>query len=123
MGSPSNANRTAMGAALAVVMLVWSRCATAATIQDQTAYQMCLSSPTSCTTLSLASRSLTGSIPSQLGTFTMLTQLSITRNQVTGSIPTELSALTRLTSLMLNSNQLSGPLHNSIGTLTNLRTL
>jgi len=44
-------------------------------LENNTIYQGCLSSPANCTSLDLSSQSLSGTIPTQLGTLTALTLL------------------------------------------------
>ena len=53
------------------------------------------------TGLDLSSRSLTGSIPWELGSLGELTVLDLSGNSLTGSIPPELGSLSKLTSLRL----------------------
>ena len=55
--------------------------------------------PSRVTELDLASESLTGSIPSELGQLFELTTLDLSSNQLTGGIPAELGWLTNLTEL------------------------
>jgi Leucine-rich repeat (LRR) protein len=63
------------------------------------------------TYLGLLSKSLTGSIPSQIGALTKLSYLDLFSNSHTGSIPSQISALTTLTSWDLSSNSLTGSLN------------
>mgnify|MGYP000491115836 CR=1 FL=1 len=52
---------------------------------------------------------LTGSIPLQLSTLTLLTSLYLNSNSLNGLIPSQISKLTKLTTLFLNDNRLEGP--------------
>ena len=65
-------------------------------------------SPPRVTRLDLASKSLTGKIPEELGDLTELTELVLRFNQLTGEIPPALGRLTKLTSLYLTGNRLTG---------------
>ena len=58
--------------------------------------------PNRVTGLSLGSRSLTGSIPWELGSLGELTVLDLSGNSLTGSIPPELGSLSKLTTLSLS---------------------
>ncbi len=73
--------------------------------------------------LTLASNSLTGSIPSELGSLSKLGQLYLNNNNLSGSIPSELGSLSKLTSLYLNSNNLSGSVPSELGNLSELTNL
>ncbi|CAI5946526.1 unnamed protein product, partial [Closterium sp. NIES-64] len=53
----------------------------------------------------------------------MVTSLDVAQRNLTGSLPFALSALSRLHSLNVRSNQLSGPLPPALSTLARLRTL
>ncbi len=64
--------------------------------------------PPRVTRLDLASKSLTGKIPEELGDLIELTELVLRFNRLTGKIPEELGRLTRLTSLYLTGNRLTG---------------
>ena len=73
--------------------------------------------------LDLHSNQLTGPIPHQLGALTNLHGLWLYGNRLVGPIPSQLGALTELEELSLRDNQLSGPIPPQLGTLTNLRGL
>lgn len=62
--------------------------------------------------LNWSSQSLSGPIPSTLGSLTALTSLSLASNSLTGSIPTTFTSLSSLATLDLHSNQLSGTFPN-----------
>ena len=64
--------------------------------------------PSRVTELDLASESLTGSIPTEVGQLFELTTLDLSSNQLTGDIPAELGWLTNLTELRLSGNSLTG---------------
>ena len=64
--------------------------------------------PQRVTTLSLASSSLNGTIPPELGSLSGLTTLDLSNNTLTGSIPATLGELSDLTTLKLSGNSLSG---------------
>ena len=64
--------------------------------------------PQRATTLSLASSSLNGTIPPELGSLSGLATLDLSNNMLTGSIPATLGELSDLTTLKLSGNALSG---------------
>ena len=64
--------------------------------------------PTRVTGLSLPSKSMTGTIPPQLGHLFALTTLNLKTNSLTGDIPAELGWLDHLTELRLSGNTLTG---------------
>ena len=64
--------------------------------------------PSRVTELDLASESLTGSIPAEVGSLFELTTLDLSSNRLTGDIPAELGWLTNLTELRLSGNTLTG---------------
>ena len=64
--------------------------------------------PMQVTKLALRSKSLTGSIPAELGQLTGLTHLDLSRNSLTGEIPSELGELSNLVELRLSGNRLTG---------------
>ena len=73
--------------------------------------------------LDLGGKSLTGRIPSVLGSLGGLEALDLSNNDLRGTIPAELGNLTGLTELRLNGNGLKGGIPTELGTLTNLRVL
>ena len=64
--------------------------------------------PTRVTGLSLASTSMTGTIPPEIGHLLELTTLNLKSNSLTGDIPSELGWLDHLTELRLSGNTLTG---------------
>ncbi len=80
-------------------------------------------SPLRVTTLDLAGRQLTGSIPPQLGNLTNLESLGLANNQLTGAIPPQLGALGSLQHLGLYFNRLTGAIPSQLANLANLRSL
>ena len=64
--------------------------------------------PTRVTGLSLASKSMTGTIPPEIGHLLDLTTLNLKSNSLTGDIPSELGWLDHLTELRLSGNTLTG---------------
>ena len=64
--------------------------------------------PTRVTGLSLPSKSMTGTIPPQIGHLFALTTLNLKTNSLTGAIPAELGWLDDLTELRLSGNTLTG---------------
>ncbi|XP_026664492.2 receptor-like protein kinase 2 isoform X2 [Phoenix dactylifera] len=71
--------------------------------------------------LVVSDANLTGSIPPDLSSCSLLTLLDLSSNSLSGSIPPSLSRLPDLHSLILNSNQLSGPVPAALGGATSLR--
>ena len=70
--------------------------------------------PNRVTGLALGSRSLTGSIPWELGSLSELTVLDLHKNSLTESIPPELGSLSELTNLNLGGNDLNDLVGNSL---------
>ena len=64
--------------------------------------------PTRVTGLSLASTSMTGTIPPEIGHLLDLTTLNLKSNSLTGDVPAELGWLDHLTELRLSGNTLTG---------------
>ncbi len=64
--------------------------------------------PKRVTELDLSSRSLTGSIPSSIGSLVELTHLNLSNNTLTGEIPEEIGQLSDLVELRLSGNTLTG---------------
>ena len=64
--------------------------------------------PTRVTGLDLASQSLNGTIPADIGRLFELTSLNLSTNSLTGDIPAELGWLDDLTELRLSGNRLTG---------------
>ena len=62
--------RTLLVDALLLLMIVG--CCKGALLENNANYEECLSSPANCTSLDLSSQSLSGTIPTQLGTLTAL---------------------------------------------------
>ncbi|CAB9508304.1 leucine Rich Repeat [Seminavis robusta] len=74
------------------------------------------------TSLYLHGNSLTGEIPSELGLLS-LKVLSLATNTLTGTMPLALFDRTSLTSLQLGKNDLTGTLPSEVGLLTDLKYL
>jgi Leucine-rich repeat (LRR) protein len=68
----------------------------------------------------LSSNSFTGSIPSDIGSLTLLEEFWIAGNELMGSIPTGIGSLTELKSVFLYDNRLDGTLPSEIASLTGL---
>ncbi|MDE2904085.1 MAG: cadherin domain-containing protein, partial [Chloroflexota bacterium] len=64
--------------------------------------------PTRVTGLNLASQSLGGNIPADIGNLFALTTLNLSTNSLTGDVPAELGWLDQLTELRLSGNSLTG---------------
>ena len=79
--------------------------------------------PKRVTSIALGSRSLTGTIPSSLGTLSGLRTLSLDENQLTGTIPAQLGNLAHLTELHLNRNRLTGGIPTQLGDVSKLQYL
>ena len=74
--------------------------------------------PTRVTGLSLASTSMTGSIPPEIGHLLDLTTLNLKSNSLTGDVPAELGWLDHLTELRLSGNTLTGCIPLSLKSVT-----
>ncbi|KAA8527890.1 hypothetical protein F0562_035241 [Nyssa sinensis] len=74
------------------------------------------------TSISLASKSLSGSLPSDLNQLTQLKTLALQSNRLSGSLPS-LANLTSLESVYLDSNNFTSIPSNFVDGLTNLQTL
>ncbi len=70
------------------------------------------------TRLRLATNSLTGSIPTELGSLASLEELSLSHNDLSGPIPPELGNLSSLAGLFLHNNRLSGGIPEELGRLS-----
>ena len=79
--------------------------------------------PSRVTRLKLHSRSLTGTVPPELGDLPSLEYLILESNQLTGPIPAELSKLANLTHLWLHRNSLTGGIPLELGVLADLQAL
>ena len=75
------------------------------------------------TGLNLASNSLSGPIPPELGQLAQLQVLGLDSNSLSGPIPPELGQLAQLEQLYLDSNSLSGPIPPELGQLAQLEQL
>ena len=75
------------------------------------------------TSINLPNNALTGTLPAELGNFTLLETLNLSGNQITGSIPPQIGRLTSLTTLNLSSNQLDGVIPQTIANNTSLSIL
>lgn len=96
----------------------------AATIEDRAEYQACQANPSTCEELSIRfDRSLTSTIPTEIGRLTALTNLRLYENALTGTIPTEIGRLTRLEMLELEDNALTGTVPTEIRLLTAMTRL
>jgi Leucine-rich repeat (LRR) protein len=71
--------------------------------------------------LSLDNNQFSGTIPSEIGSFSRLHLLLLENNQLTGTIPLEIGSLAQLDSLYLHYNHLTGTIPSEIGSLTQLR--
>ena len=79
--------------------------------------------PARVTELVLDGRSLSGTIPSDIGLLTGMEELDLSENLLTGGIPSEVRSLTRLRDLRLSDNALTGPIPPELESLTDLHTL
>ena len=66
---------------------------------------------------------LTGPIPPELGSLTLLRVLDLSQNQLTGEIPPELGSLSHLRVLDLSQNRLEGKIPPELGRLSGLEVL
>ncbi|KAJ3169088.1 hypothetical protein HK101_011505, partial [Irineochytrium annulatum] len=67
--------------------------------------------------------SLSGPIPTELGSASSLDEIYLNNNQLSGTIPQSLTSLTGLTYLALHFNQLTGPIPPAFGGMKNLQYL
>ena len=75
------------------------------------------------TILDLSSRSLTGTIPTELGLLEALLDLRLANNRLTGVVPVELWNLGNLETLELHQNRLTGEIPEELGQLPSLESL
>jgi len=87
------------------------------TIDSDAAYTACVAAPASCTDLSLASLSLSCTIPTEIGLLTALTNLDLGANNLTGPLPTELGLLTNVLDLIADDQCLSGTVPTELGAM------
>ena len=73
--------------------------------------------------LSLLDRSISGTLPTQIGLLTNLLQLFMTNNHLSGTLPTEIGLLTSLRKLGMSGNSISGVLPTELAQLTKLEAL
>ncbi|XP_028760185.1 receptor-like protein EIX2 [Neltuma alba] len=73
--------------------------------------------------IDLSANSLSGEIPKELFSITLLWSLNISRNHLTGKIPKEIGALKNLESLDLSHNRFSGEIPSTISNLSFLACL
>jgi len=73
--------------------------------------------------ISLAGKSISGYLPSELGTLRFLRRLNLHDNAFSGVLPAQLSNATALHSLFLHRNNLSGPIPLSLCSLPRLQNL
>ncbi|MBC6475736.1 MAG: putative Ig domain-containing protein, partial [Hormoscilla sp. GM102CHS1] len=72
------------------------------------------------TKIELGENSLSGTLPSELGSLRDLQVLHLDENSLSGTLPSELGSLRDLRSLFLTSNSLSGTLPSELGSLGSL---
>ena len=129
---------------LAIVLLVlWVQphgCKEGSLFEDCEEYKKCLADPPSCASLIISdagvapgsSASISGTIPTEIGSLTALTKLVVGENKMSGTIPETIGLLTMLVSLFLGSasgfpqvdaSLLSGTLPSSLGNLALLEKL
>ncbi|KAL9409434.1 hypothetical protein AB3S75_047764 [Citrus x aurantiifolia] len=73
--------------------------------------------------LDLWNNSLSGRIPSQIGSLSNLKYLGLAQNNLTGTVPKEIGSLKNLEILCLSSNNLNGIIPKEIGSLRFLEVL
>jgi Leucine-rich repeat (LRR) protein len=83
----------------------------------------CNEQQTAVVSLYLAYNSLSGTLPSAVGSFPSLTELYLDNNQLTGAIPSSIGNLSQLRVLYLLNNPLSGTIPSSLGSLALLEEL
>ncbi|EEC78870.1 hypothetical protein OsI_19227 [Oryza sativa Indica Group] len=75
------------------------------------------------TKLALASNSLSGQLPKELGNLTNLLSLGINLNNFTGVLPEELGNMTKLQQLRASDNGFIGKIPHYFGSMTNLEDM
>ena len=75
------------------------------------------------TSIDLSNNNLTGTIPTDIGSFSNLHVLHLFKNSIGGSIPAEMGDLSNLQDLNLSENRLSGTIPTALGNLSNLQHL
>jgi Leucine-rich repeat (LRR) protein len=65
--------------------------------------------------LDLSSNAISGTIPKELSTLTLLRELRLSHNKLTGNIPTQFTKLAALQTLNLNKNALSKAIPTTLG--------
>jgi len=75
------------------------------------------------TKIELNKNSLSGMLPSELGSLSNLQKLRLQSNDLSGTIPSELGSLSNLQDLGLYNNDLSGTIPSELGSLSNLQFL
>ena len=73
--------------------------------------------------LILCGNSISGSIPTTIGSLTKLETVLLYDNSITGTIPTEIGTMTNLEVFDVHQNGLSGTIPTEIGMATNLLSL
>lgn len=81
-----------------------------------------LGSISNLTILSLSNNSLNGTIPSSLGNLPNIEEIDLSFNQLTGEIPASFGNLDTVTILILANNQLDGVLPSELGDMTGLES-
>lgn len=71
--------------------------------------------------LDLENNNLSGTIPAEIGSISLLEWLDLDYNKLTGNIPPEIGQLTSLFALTISSNELTGSIPSQIGQLINVR--
>lgn len=71
----------------------------------------------------LNDRSLSGTLPQEIGMLTLLVELSLDGNQLVGNIPTTIAQMENLNFLYLFDNRLDGVLPTELGSMTQLENL
>ncbi|TPX64808.1 hypothetical protein CcCBS67573_g08303 [Chytriomyces confervae] len=96
--------------------------ATAASCCDVTGIT-CVNGRVTAIDASSVRRSVSGSLPENIGALTELTSLRLPYQTITGFIPESIGLLTKLSTIDLGANLLKGPLPSSIANLTTLENL